>query len=82
MSTCTWPLLSSDQRALPVSPTFCLAGVTGKGEYTSIHVFDCLVNEVECVKYEGSVWMKVLGERGRSALYIRRVCVYMPTDSS
>ena len=33
---------------------------------------DCLVNEVEFVgevKYAESVWMKVRGERGRSALY-------------
>ena len=42
---------------------------------------DCLVNEVEFVgevKYAESVWKKVRGERGRSALYIG--CVYMPTD--
>ena len=46
-------------------------------------VRDCLVNEVEFVggvKYEESVWMKMRGERGRSALYIG--CVYMPTDSA
>ena len=46
-------------------------------------VHDCLVNEVEFVgevKYAESVWMKVRGERGRSALYIG--CVYMPTDGS
>ena len=39
------------------------------------------MNEVELVnevKYAESVWMKVRGERGRSALYIG--CVYMPTD--
>ena len=30
-------------------------------------------------RYEESVWMKVRGERGRSALYIG--CVYMSTDS-
>ena len=42
-----------------------------------------MVNEVEFVgeeKYAESVWMKVRGERGRSALYIG--CVYMPTDGS
>ena len=46
-------------------------------------VRDCLVNEVELVgevKYAEGVWMKVRGERGRSALYIG--CVYMPTDGS
>ena len=46
-------------------------------------VCDCLVNEVEyisSVKYAESVWMKVRGGRGRSALFV--VCVYMPTDSS
>ena len=46
-------------------------------------VRNCLVNEVEFVgeiKYAESVWMKVRGERGRSALYIG--CVYMPTDGS
>ena len=39
------------------------------------------MNEVEFVsevKYAESVWMKVRGERRRSALYIG--CVYMPTD--
>ena len=30
------------------------------------------------VHYEESVWMKVKGGRGSSALYIG--CVYMPTD--
>ena len=42
----------------------------------------CLVSEVEfitSVRYEESVWMKVRGERGRSALYIG--CVHIPTDS-
>ena len=42
-----------------------------------------MVNEVEFVgevKYAESVWVKVRGERGRSALYIG--CVYMPTDGS
>ena len=42
-----------------------------------------IANEVECVgeaNYAESVWMKVRGERGRSALYIG--CVYMPTDCS
>ena len=42
-----------------------------------------MVNELEFVgevKYAESVWMKVRGERGRSALYIG--CVYMPTDGS
>ena len=46
-------------------------------------VRECLVSEVEfitSVRYEESVWMKVRGERGRSALYIG--CVYMPTDST
>ena len=46
-------------------------------------VRDCLVNEVEFVgevKYAESVWMKVRGERGRSAMYIG--CVYMPIDGS
>ena len=46
-------------------------------------VRECLVSEVEfitTVAYEESVWMKVRGERGRSALYIG--CVYMPTDST
>ena len=46
-------------------------------------VRDCLVNEVEfitSVKYDESVWMKVRGERGRSALFV--CCVYLPTDSS
>ena len=46
-------------------------------------VHNCLINEVEFVgevKYAESVWMKVRGERGRSALYIG--CVYMPTDGS
>ena len=41
------------------------------------------VNEVELitsVKYDDSVWMKVRGERGRSALFV--CCVYLPTDSS
>ena len=36
-------------------------------------VRECLVSEVEfitSVRYEESVWMKVRGERGRSALYI------------
>ena len=42
-----------------------------------------MVNEVEFfgeVKYAESVWMKVRGERERSALYIG--CVYMLTDGS
>ena len=46
-------------------------------------VHECLVSEVEfvtSVRYEESVWMKVWGERGRSAMYIG--CVYMPTDST
>ena len=46
-------------------------------------VRNCLVNEVEFVgeiKYAESVWMKLRGERGRSAWYIG--CVYMPTDGS
>ena len=46
-------------------------------------VRNCLVNEVEFVgeiKYAESVWMKVRGERGKSALYIG--CVCMPTDGS
>ena len=30
------------------------------------------------MRYEESVWKKVRGERGRSALYIG--CVYTPTD--
>ena len=41
------------------------------------------MNEVEfitSVKYNESVWMKVRGERGRSALFV--CCVYLPTDSS
>ena len=40
-----------------------------------------MVNEIEIVgdaKYAESVWMKIWGERERSALYIG--CVYMPTD--
>ena len=45
-------------------------------------VRECLVSEVEfiitSVRYEESVWMKVRGERLRSALYIG--CVYMSTD--
>ena len=46
---------------------------------------ECLVDEVEFitgVNYEKSVWMKVQGGRGSSALYIG--CVYMPncTNSS
>ena len=46
-------------------------------------VWYCLVNEVEFVgevKFAESVWMKVRGERGRSALYIG--CVHMPTDAT
>ena len=46
-------------------------------------VCDCLMNGVEfitSVKYDESVWMKVRGERGRSALFV--CCVYLPTDSS
>ena len=46
-------------------------------------VRECLVSEVEfitSVEYEESVWMKVRGGRGRSALYVG--CVYMPTDST
>ena len=42
-------------------------------------VRDCLVNKVEFVgevKYAESVWMKVRGERGRSELYIRRLCIH------
>ena len=41
-------------------------------------VRECLVSEVEFITtlaYEESVWMKVRGERGRSALYIG--CVYI-----
>ena len=41
------------------------------------------MNEVEfisSVKYDESVWMKVCGGRGRSALFVG--CVYMPTDST
>ena len=44
-----------------------------------------MVNEVEFVgevTYVESVWMKVRGERGRSALYIGCVFMYMPTDGS
>ena len=44
-------------------------------------VRECLVSEVEfitSVEYEESVWMKVRGGRGRSAVG----CVYMPTDST
>ena len=40
---------------------------------------NCLVNEVEFVgevKYAESVWVKVRGERGRSALYIGCVHVH------
>ena len=46
-------------------------------------VRECLVSDVEfitSVEYEESVWMKVRGGRGRSALYVG--CVYMPTDST
>ena len=46
-------------------------------------VRECLVDEVEFIAnvcYEESVWMKVRGGRGRSALYIG--CVYMPIDST
>ena len=46
-------------------------------------VREYLVSEVEfitSVRYEESVWMKVWGERGRSALYIG--CGYMRTDST
>ena len=42
-----------------------------------------MVDEVEFISnvcYEESVWMKVRGGRGRSALYIG--CVYMPIDST
>ena len=45
-------------------------------------VRDCLVNEVEFVgevKYAESMWMKVRGERGRLALYIRRLCIHTST---
>ena len=38
------------------------------------------VEFITTVRYEESVWMKVRGERGRSALYIG--CVYIPTDST
>ena len=44
---------------------------------------ECLVSEVEfitSVEYEDSVWMKVRGRRGRTALYV--LCVYIPTDST
>ena len=44
-------------------------------------VRECLVDEVEFISgvhYEESMWMKVRGGRGSSALYIG--CVYMPTD--
>ena len=41
-------------------------------------VHECLVSE-SSVRCEDSVWMKVWGERGRSALYIG--CVYIPIDS-
>ena len=54
----------------------------GEGGVGSL-VRECLVSEVEfitSVRYEESVWMKVRGEMGRSALYIG--CVYMPTDST
>ena len=43
-------------------------------------VCECLVSEVEFITSEESVWMKVRGGRGRSALYVG--CVYMPTDST
>ena len=39
-----------------------------------------MVEFINIVKYEESVWMKVRSERGRKALYIG--CVYMPTDST
>ena len=55
---------------------------TGEGGVGFL-VRECLVSEVEfttSVRYEETVWMKVRGERGRSALYIG--CVYMPTDST
>ena len=47
-------------------------------------VRECLVNVVEfinTVKYEESVWMKIRSERGSEALYMHG-CVYMPTDST
>ena len=54
----------------------------GEGEVGFL-VRECLANMVEfinSVKYEESVWMKVRSERGREALYIGYV--YMPTDSA
>ena len=41
-------------------------------------VRECLVEFITGVHYEESVWMKVRGGRGSSALYIG--CVYVPTD--
>ena len=52
-------------------------------EGVGLLIRECLSNEVEfinSVKYEESVWMKVLSQRGKAALYIG--CVYMPTDST
>ena len=40
-------------------------------------VCECIAEEVEFIRYEESVWMKVRGGRGKEALY-----VYMPTESS
>ena len=39
------------------------------------------MNEVYCYSVQCKcAWMKVCGERGRSALFVD--CLYMPTDSS
>ena len=57
--------------------------IVREGRECRFLVCECLVNEVEfitSVKYDESVWMKVRGERGRSALFV--CCVYLPTDSS
>ena len=50
--------------------------LVGEGEVSFLER-ECLICEVEFIRYEESVWMKVRGERGRSA-----GCVYMPTDST
>ena len=43
-------------------------------------VRECIVEEVEFVGYEESVWMKVRSGRGKEALYL--CYVYMPTEGS
>ena len=77
-----FPGLCSERSLLACNSNNNIVAVQASWEKESergwVLVRDCLASEVEfitTVAYEGSVWTKVRGERGRLALYIG--CVYI-----